>query len=1090
VQHISHRLKIVIWLSLVLALLSSATAIPFVTHAVGSQAATGATTATQSFTLSSGTRGKALAPTPFLHRPYYGSRTVSQRTTSFVDHDKPWYVTDGVFVRYDGQVWKNVPIGGCTGGVNCYDGHDGYDLNLWYEPVLSAAAGTVIRAGWYDPRDHNFAYGLWVAIDHGNGYVTAYGHLSALTVYYGEQVGTQWQIGTSGTTGSSTGPHLHFATYYYPGWQATDPFGWTGNYPDPNVVPDNYLWVSNPGSADAVPDLSANGSAVYPGAILVDDGGPGWSSTGTWNVATGSTDINGSLHWTNTSSGSATATATWQPHIPTDGYYEVGVYVDDNHASSSLAPYTITSVDPNNPNATITHVVDVDESHIGSFQGPFGWENTGAQWIGLGTYYFRASMPASVSLSNATGETGLQVAADGMEFVPDTLANTPATDVYAFSITNNGTPPAMLPGSTTNVNLTLSNTSNFTWSASGTGAVQVLYRWLNAQKQVVLTGTAALPQDVPSNDTMNITVPVRAPAQPGVYTLQWDMQQGTKAFSQMGAQVVNDTVEVARYAEAFSALAMPGVLTPGASINLSVNVKNMGAMTWPSSGSSQVTLGYHWLDSSGKPVNSALVSSFSPGALPAGVPPGGSASIPITLNTPVLAGTYKLVYDLQQQGTWFSSQGATPLTLTVKIVPNLPQTYYFAEGYTGMGTTEYLSLTNPSAAVAHISITYVFANATERTRTYTVPAQAHTVLNINNEVGANQSVAMIVQGDQPFVAERTMYTQKGTLVAATDSIGSTQLSRTWYFAEGNTTWGWNTLLSVLNPSPQPVTLNIRFLWSLRSINGLIPRQRSYTIPAHARSTIVLNYAAPGMQFGLAVSASSPIVVERDEYLTLGTLRGGSSVLGAISPQARWYFGAGSTVPGMTEQLILANPSSGWVTAHISYLTSDGKVIPQVVGIPGMSRISINVNAVMKQATHSTIIVANGPIVAERQDFFVNVNSAQGSTTTMGASDDSTSWYFAHGTTAAGVTELLAIANPGPQSATLQVVYYQAQGAPIIKTYTLQGDSRLTVNMTGDAGPNNAVGVAIYSTTPIVAEQTTFFHANGGSGGYASMGFGA
>ncbi len=859
-QRMYRRFKIFTLFAFVITLLLSVTAIPLVSHAAGGLSAE--VSNTQQVASNSNAKVAATEPTPFMHRPYYGGRTISQRTTSFVDHDKPWYVNDGIFVRYDGAKWTNVSIGSCTGGVNCYDGHDGYDLNLWYEPVISVDGGTVIRAGWYNSLNHQVALGLWAAIDHGNGYATAYGHLSALTVYIGEQVGTQWQVGTSGTSGSSTGPHLHMATYYYPGWKPTDPFGWSGNYADPNVVPDNYLWVDNPGSNDAVPDLSANGGAVYLGAIMVDDGEAGWSSTGAWSVAKSNTDINGDLHWTNTTSGAMTSTATWQPQLPSDGYYEVGVYVDDNHASSSLVPYTITSVDPNNPGTTITHVVDVDETHIGSFQGPYGWENTGAQWIGLGTYYFSASMPARVSLSNATGENGPQLAADGMEFVPVTLANAPATNSYAFSIANDGTPLAMLPGNTTNVNLTLSNTSNFTWSASGSNSVQVLYRWLNAQKQVVQTGTAALPQDVPPNDTISLSVAVQAPTQAGAYTLQWDMEQGEKAFSQSGAQVVNDTVEVARYAESFSALAMPEVLTPGASVNLTVNVLNKGAITWPASGSSQVMLGYHWLDSSGKPINSALVSSFGQGVLPADVPSGGTSSIPIVLNTPVLAGTYKLVYDLQQQGTWFSSQGATPLTMTVTITPDLPQTYYFAEGYTGTGTSEYLSLTNPSATAAHISITYVFANASEKTRTYTVPAQTHNVLNINNEVGLNQSVGMIVRGDQPFVAERSMYTQKGALVAATDAIGSTQLSSAWYFAEGNTTTGWNTLLAVLNPSPNAVQLHVTFLWSLRSANGFLPRERSYTIPAHTRSTIVLNYAVPDMQFGMAITASAGVVVER------------------------------------------------------------------------------------------------------------------------------------------------------------------------------------------------------------------------------------
>jgi len=152
------------------------------------------------------------APAPFLRRPYYGPQTVLSRTISFVDHDKPWYVPDGLFVRYDGQRWANDSVFNCNRGISCYDGHNGYDLNLWFEPVLSAAAGVVIRANWYNPLNHNSSFGLWVAIDHGNGFATAYGHLSAITVSIGDHVGAQRQIGTSGTTGASTGPHLHMST--------------------------------------------------------------------------------------------------------------------------------------------------------------------------------------------------------------------------------------------------------------------------------------------------------------------------------------------------------------------------------------------------------------------------------------------------------------------------------------------------------------------------------------------------------------------------------------------------------------------------------------------------------------------------------------------------------------------------------------------------------------------------------------------------------------------------------------------------------------------------------------------------------------
>ena len=357
-------------------------------------------------------------PVPFMHRPFYGSQTVTQRTVSYFDHDRPDYTHDGIFVRYDGKKWLNTPIGGCVAGENCYDGHNGYDLNLYYEPVLSAAAGTVTRAGWYNPLNHNDSLGMWVAIDHGNGYTTAYGHLSAIAVGVGAKVGIQQRIATSGTTGASTGPHLHMATYYLPYWRATDPFGWTGNYADPSPVPNHYLWVDQPGSNSTVPVLSGKGNKVYAGATLVNDGGAGFSSTGTWQKSLGATNVKGDMHWTMTTGGQATASAKWQTKLSESGNYEVGFFVDDNNASSSWVPVEVQSTDPTHPGSVVRHLVRVDESHIGTFQGPFGTVSTGAQWVSLGTFYFRKGENAQVTVNNATGENGQQLGIDGVEFAP------------------------------------------------------------------------------------------------------------------------------------------------------------------------------------------------------------------------------------------------------------------------------------------------------------------------------------------------------------------------------------------------------------------------------------------------------------------------------------------------------------------------------------------------------------------------------------------------------------------------------------------------------------------------------------------------
>lgn len=84
-------------------------------------------------------------------------------------------------------------------------GHEGIDFSLESQSgVVAVADGVVTVAGPHG------AYGLAVVIDHGNGIETLYGHLSRLDIKPGERVCRGKQIGQVGSTGRSTGPHLHY----------------------------------------------------------------------------------------------------------------------------------------------------------------------------------------------------------------------------------------------------------------------------------------------------------------------------------------------------------------------------------------------------------------------------------------------------------------------------------------------------------------------------------------------------------------------------------------------------------------------------------------------------------------------------------------------------------------------------------------------------------------------------------------------------------------------------------------------------------------------------------------------------------------
>ena len=84
--------------------------------------------------------------------------------------------------------------------------HAGVDLAAPQGTPVRAAAGGLVLAVRWDPA----GYGLYLVIDHGHGLTTLYGHLWQAAVVLGERVFRGYQIGQVGSTGNSTGPHLHF----------------------------------------------------------------------------------------------------------------------------------------------------------------------------------------------------------------------------------------------------------------------------------------------------------------------------------------------------------------------------------------------------------------------------------------------------------------------------------------------------------------------------------------------------------------------------------------------------------------------------------------------------------------------------------------------------------------------------------------------------------------------------------------------------------------------------------------------------------------------------------------------------------------
>jgi hypothetical protein len=380
--------------------------------------------------------------TPFLYPPYPG--TASQE--SIFDHSTPNYTFDNRVLAFTGDVAnKNCPSppppgipppqpGICNAGSGgywsyslgdwvFYDGHDGVDYGIAYRPVYAAAdADQIVYAGWWDPQNHKVNLGIYVRLHHSNGYATYYGHMSSVSVQacsapectfvpHGEM------LGISGTTGNSSGPHLHLLVRN-PANKSVDPYGWKGTGADPWVNNQKEsLWVVNPSLVYSGAQIYPSGSALsFPPApatgILVDDGSLGFDETPDecWNdIAAGSAQ-GGVMRFSRARTTAPTCTAQWNfPQGGNRGIYSVYARIPAIRATSEGAVYTVRHAGRSNQvvlnQAVFPNIYYVTDG-----------------WVYIGKYNFTGAGDEHIELTNRTQDEAATVAdlfvgADAVRFV-------------------------------------------------------------------------------------------------------------------------------------------------------------------------------------------------------------------------------------------------------------------------------------------------------------------------------------------------------------------------------------------------------------------------------------------------------------------------------------------------------------------------------------------------------------------------------------------------------------------------------------------------------------------------------------------------
>lgn len=431
------------------------------------------------------------------------------------------------------------------------------------------------------------------------------------------------------------------------------------------------------------------------------------------------------------------------------------------------------------------------------------------------------------------------------------------------------------------------------------------------------------------------------------------------------------------------------------------------------------------------------------------------------------------------------------------------RTWYFAEGTTRPGFTEYLCVLNPGANAATAEFAYMPAGGATIERSYHLAPFSRTTVRVNDEVPAGSDVSIRIDSSRPVVAERPMYFRyKGAWDGGHAVVGVSAPASEWYFAEGTTRAGFDSYLCLQNPGRTDALVRLDYFLG----DGTTRTRRNIRVGAASRFTVAVHEEPLGIgrhddesgDFSVKVSTAgeTPLVAERAMYFNYKPyLTGGHDVFGATAPRADWFFAEGTTRPGFDTYLCISNPGGVDAKVNVSYYCGDGRQVEKSgLAVKPGSRLTVpaheeplgigrhdDAHGDFSARVRST----NGaPIVVERPSYFFYRPFWSGGHDVMGAESPMPEWYFAEGCTRQGFDTYLCLANPSGNKAVVNISYYRGDNQVEAREgIEVEAKSRRTVAVhevaegigrRDDGGGDVSVKVSSANGVPVVAERPMYF----------------
>ncbi len=446
--------------------------------------------------------------------------------------------------------------------------------------------------------------------------------------------------------------------------------------------------------------------------------------------------------------------------------------------------------------------------------------------------------------------------------------------------------------------------------------------------------------------------------------------------------------------------------------------------------------------------------------------------------------TFTVPNTITQGANVLTVTGATSragASLTLQAAHLTATTWYFADGDTTGGIRTVISLLNPSAGQAKVTLTFLYQTSTQRSTVVAVPAHGILQVDLGLTAGQGRHISTIVSADRQIGAQSNIYYPGAD---GSSALGASAPAKLWYLAEGYTGGTFHEYLDVMNPSTAVASVDVRFL----PFNGKPLKEERFTVNARSTIRVDAGQYVPGQSIGAIVSANQGVVVERTLRFGAGG-RGADDTIGIASSSTVWLFAQGNTAADRQTFLTILNPnqaSAATVTATL--FDSNGKPVGmKTVVVDALHRGNIKLNSILSSADVAVSVTSSVPVVVERPQYVgpADLGKASSGSDVFGRNGAGASWTFPSGNTSGGNQESLYFYNPGVLPVAVQVTFYTNTGATVQQSITLAPNSRSVMSVNQVAGlPAGPFGAVARSTDGrlFVAEQSTL---NGQAQRYSS-----